>query len=68
MILCHCARVTDRDVHAAIEDGARTLSSVCRVTSAAQDCGGCIFAVKATMQRHAVALDRSLPEVSRAAG
>ncbi|HEX8495859.1 MAG TPA: (2Fe-2S)-binding protein [Actinomycetales bacterium] len=73
MIICHCAVVSDRDVVAAVENGARTLSQVCRTTSAAQDCGGCIFAVKATMCRHSTATlseysTAPLLEETRAAG
>ena len=68
MIICHCAVVSDRDVVAAVENGARTLSQVCRTTSAAQDCGGCIFAVKATMCRHSEYSTAPLLEETRAAG
>ena len=46
MIVCHCQVVSDRDIA-----GARTVSAVCRVTQAAQDCGSCIFAVKKQIVR-----------------
>jgi bacterioferritin-associated ferredoxin len=52
VIVCHCRVVTDRDVDAALDEGARTVSSVCRVTGAAQDCGSCIFTVKALVCQH----------------
>jgi bacterioferritin-associated ferredoxin len=52
MIVCHCRVVTDRDVDAALLDGARTLGAVCRTTGAAQECGSCIFAVRAVMRQH----------------
>lgn len=52
MIVCHCRVVTDRDVDAALADGARTVNAVCRSTNAAQDCGACIFSVKAAVVRH----------------
>jgi bacterioferritin-associated ferredoxin len=52
LIVCHCHVVTDRDVDAAVADGARTVGAVCRATGAAQDCGSCIFTVKALVCRH----------------
>ncbi|TWG90174.1 assimilatory nitrate reductase catalytic subunit/bacterioferritin-associated ferredoxin [Nocardioides sp. J9] len=54
MIVCQCRVVTDRDVDAALADGARTVAAVCRSTGAAQDCGSCIFSVKAQVVRHHV--------------
>jgi bacterioferritin-associated ferredoxin len=51
MIVCHCRVVTDRDVDAALDGGARTVGAVCRATGAAQDCGACIFSVKALVSR-----------------
>lgn len=52
MIVCQCKVVTDRDVHAALADGSRSVGSVCRSTGAAQDCGSCIFTVKALVCDH----------------
>jgi bacterioferritin-associated ferredoxin len=52
MIVCQCRVVTDRDVDAALADGARTVSAICRSTGAAQDCGSCIFSVKKQVTRH----------------
>ncbi|MEI7056478.1 (2Fe-2S)-binding protein [Nocardioides sp. CCNWLW239] len=52
MIVCQCRVVTDRDVDAALADGARTVSAICRSTGAAQDCGSCIFSVKKLVTRH----------------
>lgn len=52
MIVCQCKVVTDRAVHAALADGARSVGSVCRSTGAAQDCGSCIFTVKALVCDH----------------
>lgn len=67
MIVCHCAVVTDRDVAAAIDDGARTLRQVCQSTSAARDCGGCLFTIRALLSEH-VAAPVAIMEVARAAG
>ncbi len=52
VIVCHCATVTDGDVAEALEDGARRLCEVCRRTGAAQQCGGCIVAVRQAVCDH----------------
>ena len=52
MIVCQCRVVSDRDVDVALADGARTVGAVCRATGAAQDCGSCIFTVKALVCQH----------------
>lgn len=67
MIVCHCAVVSDRDIATAIGDGARTVTQVCDSTSAARNCGGCIFAVRALLCEH-VAGPVAMMEVARAAG
>ena len=54
MIVCQCRVVTDGAIDAAVSGGARTVSSVCRATGAAQDCGSCVFTVKALMCQHRV--------------
>ena len=60
MIVCHCKVVTDRDVHAALADGARSVGAVCRSTGAARDCGSCIFTVKALVCDHLTQEHRAL--------
>ncbi|MCF4121304.1 (2Fe-2S)-binding protein [Antribacter sp. KLBMP9083] len=52
MIVCQCGVVSDRAIAAAFAGGARTVSAVCRTTGAAQDCGSCIFTVKALVRQH----------------
>lgn len=66
MIVCHCRVVSDRDVDDAIAGGARTVAGVCRSTGAAQDCGTCVFTVKALVCQHQQA-ERVLLEVEGAA-
>ena len=66
MIVCQCAVVSDRTIHAALTEGARTLGAVCRETGAAQDCGSCIFTVKALVCQHR-ADEHALLEVDGAA-
>jgi bacterioferritin-associated ferredoxin len=66
MIVCQCGVVTDRAIDAAVAAGARTVSAVCRATGAGQNCGTCVFTVKALTCRH---LDESseLVEIDGAA-
>lgn len=52
MIICHCRVVSDRDLRQAVDDGARTLASVCKKTGASQDCATCIFTVRALVSHH----------------
>jgi bacterioferritin-associated ferredoxin len=66
VIVCHCRVVSDRAIDAALSDGARTVSAVCRSTGAAQDCGSCIFTVKALVCQHAKEV-QALLEVDGAA-
>lgn len=66
MIVCHCRVVTDRDVDAALTDGARSVGAVCRSTGAAQECGSCVFTVRALVCQHEDA-ERALLEVDGAA-
>jgi bacterioferritin-associated ferredoxin len=55
VIVCHCGVVTDRQVSAALDAGARTVGSVCRATGAGKDCGGCVFSVKRMVCEHLTA-------------
>jgi len=66
MIVCHCRVVSDKTIDRALDDGHRTVSSVCRSTGAAQDCGGCIFTVKAMVCQHHLQ-EQSILEVEGAA-
>ncbi len=42
MFVCQCHAVTDRQVHAAIEGGCASVSSVARAPGAGTGCGGCV--------------------------
>ncbi len=70
MILCHCAVVSDRDVHACVDAGARTVTEVLRSTGAAAYCGGCALAVHACARTALWQADRDAdaPEVLHATG
>jgi bacterioferritin-associated ferredoxin len=41
VIVCHCRAVSDREVVAAAESGARELSDVAEVCGAGSECHGC---------------------------
>ncbi len=51
MIVCLCKGVSDRDVHAAIDQGSRTVRDVGRCCRAGTDCGACVSAVRDMLQR-----------------
>jgi bacterioferritin-associated ferredoxin len=46
MVVCHCRVVTDGQVRAAVDAGARTVAEIGRHCGAARECGGCRFAVR----------------------
>lgn len=58
MIVCHCMRVNDREIRAAVEAGAHTVARVAQALGAAACCGGCAPAVAEIIVRH-----RPLPVV-----
>jgi bacterioferritin-associated ferredoxin len=45
MIVCHCQRVTDRAIRAAVRQGATTEEAIAEVCGAGACCGGCQPAV-----------------------
>ena len=63
VIVCHCHVISDRDVRAAVDTGARTVAQVCRGTGAGTDCGGCVFTVRRVLCEHVETIHASLPEV-----
>lgn len=67
MIVCHCAVVNDRDVVDAVEQGARTLSGLCRATGAGKNCGVCVFSLKRLLCQHERTPIATSPEVEVAA-
>jgi bacterioferritin-associated ferredoxin len=59
VIVCHCNVVTDGDIAAALDDGARTVAQICRRTGAAQQCGSCVFSVRQAVCDH---VSRGIPQ------
>jgi bacterioferritin-associated ferredoxin len=41
MIVCHCHGVTDREIRASVQNGARTCAEVAECCGASSGCGGC---------------------------
>lgn len=50
MYVCVCAAVTERDVRAAVADGARTLSDLRERLGVTTGCGGCAESVSRCLQ------------------
>jgi bacterioferritin-associated ferredoxin len=58
MIICHCRRVCDRTIRAAIEAGAVTEEDVSDACGAGSGCGGCLPAVTEILEERAVSRRR----------
>jgi len=67
VIVCHCEIVNDQQITRAIDQGARTVSQVCRATGAGQNCGSCIFTLKRLLCKHEEASQVAFVEVEDAA-
>jgi len=46
MLVCLCHPTTDRDLDAAIDDGARTVQDIARRCGAGTGCGGCVGEIR----------------------
>lgn len=57
MFVCHCRAVTDRQINAAIADGATTAAEVSRATGAGSVCGGCIPEIERLCTRTSIGVD-----------
>lgn len=66
MIVCHCRRVCDRTIRAAVQAGAVTEEAVGEACGAGTGCGRCRPAVSALIDREQP-LRRSLPVLTSAA-
>lgn len=45
MIVCHCRRVSDRQIRKVVREGASSVGEVARACGAATGCGGCATVV-----------------------
>ena len=61
MIVCHCHGVTDREIRACVQQGARTHGDVGDVCGAGTGCGGCssLVAEVGSGERRRLAVMRS---------
>ncbi len=66
MLVCHCNSVTDREIRASIQRGARCLESVERACGAGAGCGGCVGAVEELLDEETKRVPR-LPILAAAA-
>jgi bacterioferritin-associated ferredoxin len=66
MIVCHCRRVSDRTIRAAVQAGAGCEESVAKACGAGSCCGGCVPAVRELIDEERKA-PRRLPLVQSAA-
>jgi bacterioferritin-associated ferredoxin len=41
VIVCHCRRITDRQIRKMVQNGATSVGQVARACGAATGCGGC---------------------------
>lgn len=64
MIVCHCARVTDRDIHSAIQGGATSLAAVVRTTGAGRCCQPCRDEITSLLSRAGVQRDAERPALA----
>jgi bacterioferritin-associated ferredoxin len=61
MIVCHCHGVTDREIRASVQNGARTCADIADGCGAGSGCGGCASLVAEIVQgeRRRLAVVRS---------
>ncbi len=54
MIVCHCERVSDRQVERCIRGGCTSVQDLCRETGAGSGCGSCVGSLRQLLVRHLV--------------
>ena len=67
MIVCHCRRVCDRSIRAAIQAGASTEDDVAEACGAGSVCGGCVPVVTELLDEEQQESRRRLPIMTDAA-
>ena len=61
MYVCGCRAVTDREVHEAVQDGARSAAEVADRCGAGSRCGNCIDLVLAVVEASRPVSERLVP-------
>lgn len=67
MIVCHCHRVCDRTIRAAVQRGACSEEAVGDACGAGTMCGGCLPAVTEIIEEEEQKTQRRLPMITTAA-
>lgn len=67
MYVCVCQAVTDRQIRAAAENGARTLKDLRRDLGVTRDCGRCASCANACLREAQGASGQAKPPLRRAA-
>ena len=69
MYVCGCRAVTDREVHRAVEAGARSAAEVAQHCGAGSRCGNCVDLVLAVIEASTPMSERevALPVLARSA-
>jgi len=58
MIVCHCFRVSDREIRSCVREGACSVSDVGQACDAGQGCGGCRPEIASILEREGAAQPR----------
>jgi len=59
MIICLCSRISDRDVHQAVGNGARRCADVFRAKGCAPQCGSCVSTIREMVEAGICAQERT---------
>ncbi len=64
MLVCHCHRVSDREIRAHAREGRASVRSVCQISGAGTCCGGCMPLVKAIVRKESEQAAAAPPTIS----
>lgn len=64
MLVCHCNRVSDREIRAHARQGGATVRSVCQASRAGTNCGGCMPLVKDLVRQATEGAASAPPEIA----
>lgn len=51
MLVCHCRRVSDREIRACVRQGASSVRAVSSACGAGTCCGGCLPTIKGILKK-----------------
>ena len=64
MIICHCHRVSDREVREACASGAGRIRAVASCTRAGTQCGGCVNHLRELLATYAADMQSTQAELA----